>query len=393
MVRAALTIMGKDLRLRLRDRSVLLFALVVPLGLTLLFSVIFPDVEDLELTGAVLDHDRSEVSAAFTDEALAPLREAGVLELVQVADLESARAGLDAGALDAVWVLPEEFGDRVTTGGAATLEVLVQGDRPLRGEIARGVAEAYVDRLEAIGLAVATTAAAGEGEAGEAQLGEAASLAAQAPPAITLTELATEDRRLDAVSYLAAGMAAFFVFFTVTYGVTGLLEERQLETLPRILAAPVSATALHLGKTLGALLLGLVSMTVLAVASHLLLGADWGPPGGVAVLVVAIVVTALGIMALVGSFARTAEQAGNLQAIVAIVLGMSGGVFFPLPIDEGILRVVTLASPHAWFLRGLGDLVGTGEIRAVLPATGALLTIGAVAAALAVLRIRRSPTW
>jgi ABC-2 type transport system permease protein len=132
---------------------------------------------------------------------------------------------------------------------------------------------------------------------------------------------------------------------------------------------------------------------VLWVASRVLLGAEWGRPLGVAVMLVAIVMAALGLMALVGSFARTAEQAGNLQAIVAIVLGMLGGVFFPLPLDEGVLRLVTLISPHAWFLRGLGDLVGTGGLRSVLPAAGALVLFGVVTAVPAVVRLRRIPTW
>jgi ABC-2 type transport system permease protein len=392
MLSAALTILGKDLRLRLRDRSVLLFAVVVPLGLTALFSAIFPETDDLSLTAAVVDLDGSDIAAGLAQQALPELAEAGMLDLVEVDGREAAVAGLEAGDLDAAWVLPEGFGEAVAGGEAATVEVLVNPDRALRGEVARSVAEGYADRLDAVTLAVATTAVAGGG-LGEAELAEAAQLAAETPPPVVLEELTTDDRQLDGVSYLSAGMAAFFVFFTVTFGVTGLLEERQLQTLPRLLAAPVSATALQLGKALGALILGLVSMTVLAIASRVLLGAYWGAPLGIAVLIVAIVLAALGLMALVGSFARTAEQAGNLQAIVAIVLGMLGGVFFPLPLDEGVLRLLGLISPHGWFLRGLGDLVGTGQVRSVLPAAGALLVFGAVAAAPAVVRMRRIPTW
>jgi ABC-2 type transport system permease protein len=392
MLATALTILGKDLRLRVRDRSVLLFALVVPLGLTALFSAIFPETEELRLSAAVVDLDGSDIATGFSDQALAGLVDSGMLELVRLDDREDAVAALDDGGLDAAWVVPEGFGDAVSSAQEASLEVLVNPDRALSAEVARSIAEGYADRLEAVTLAVATTAMGG-GELGEAELAEAAQVAAETPPAVTLEQLTTEDRQLDGVSYLAAGMAAFFVFFTVTYGVTGMLEERQLQTLPRLLAAPVSPGAVQLGKVLGALVLGLTSMVVLAVASRLLLGAEWGRPLGVAVMIVAIVVAALGLMALVGSFARTAEQAGNLQAIVAIVLGMLGGVFFPLPIDEGALRLVTLLSPHAWFLRGLGDLVGTGELISVLPAAGALLLFGVVTAAPAVVRLRRLPTW
>jgi ABC-2 type transport system permease protein len=393
MLHAAWTILGKDLRLRVRDRSVLLFALVVPLGLTVLFSLVFPDTEDLQLTAAVLDMDGSDVTDGFTGQALPELVDAGVVTLVEVEDVDEATSALEAGDLDAAWVLPEGFGQAVTSAQPARLRVLVNPDRPLLGEIARSIAEGYADRLDAVGLAVATTVVAGGGDLDDAEIARAAQVAADTPPPVTLQELQTENRQLSSISHLAAGMAAFFVFFTVSFGVAGMLEERQLQTLPRLLASPLTPGAVQLGKTLGALVLGLVSMTVLALASVLVLGADWGPPAGVAVLIVGIVVAATGVMALVGSFARTAEQAGNFQAIVAIVLGMLGGVFFPLPVDEGLLRVVTLLSPHAWFLRGLGDLVGSGQVRAVLPAAAALVVFGVAAAVPAVVRLRRVPTW
>jgi ABC-2 type transport system permease protein len=392
MSHAVLTIFAKDLRLRLRDRSVFLFAFVVPLGLTLLFSSIFPETEDIELVAAVIDLDGSDVSAGLADQALPQLEETGLLDLAEVDDREAAVAAMRAGDLDAAWILPDGFGAAVTAGEGAEIELLVNPDRPLLGEVARSVAEGYADRLDAVTLAVATTVVAGGGELEEGQVAEAAELAAATPPPVTLRELEAPDRQLSAISYLAAGMAAFFVFFTVTYGVAGMLEERDLQTLPRLLASPVSPMAVPLGKALGALVLGLVSMTVLAVASSLLLGAWWGPAGGVAVLIVALVLAALGVMALVGSFARTAEQAGNLQAIVAIVIGMLGGVFFPLPVDEGVLRLLTLLSPHAWFLRGLGDLVGTREIASVLPAAGALVLFGVVTAVPAALRLKRVPS-
>jgi ABC-2 type transport system permease protein len=392
-VRPAITILLKDLRLRVRDRSVLLFAFVVPLGLTVLFSGIFPDLEELQVVGAVVDEDGGEVAEGFTGGVLPALVADGVVVLEDATDRDAAREGLDRGDLDAVWVIPAGFGDAVEGGAAAELEVLVNPDRVLSGEVARGIATAYTTRLQGVTLAVATATFAAGGELAPAQLQEVIDRAASAAPAATLTGLETADRQLDPMSYLAAGMAAFFVFFTVTYGVTGMLEEQHQGTMPRLLAAPIPPWSTQVGKALGAAVLGLASLTVLAVASALVLGAYWGPPAGVAVLIVALVVAAVGLMALVGSFAHTAEQAGNAQAIAAIVLGMAGGVFFPLPYDSLLLRVAAVASPHAWFLRGLGDAAGTGEWSAALPAAAAIAAFGLVAAAPAAWLLRRRYRW
>lgn len=387
-MRAAVTILAKDLRLRLRDRSVYLFAIVVPLGLTFVFSLLFPDAEAFQLRAAVVDLDGGEVASGFTDGVVPALVDADVLDLHTVDDEEAARAAIDDGDISAAWIIPAGFSDAVTSGRSATIQVLVNPDRALSAEVARGVAAGYATAVERAALAVATTAVAQGGEGlTPGQLEEVAALAAESPPGIAVDDLVAADRRLDAVSYLAAGMAVFFLFFIVQYGVTGLLEERKQGTLPRLLAAPIGVSAVHLGKALGAFVVGIVSMTVLAVGSRVLMGADWGHPVGVAILIVAGVFAALGVMALVGSFARTAEQAGNLQSVVALVLGLLGGVFFP--VGGGLLGQLTLLSPHGWFLRGLGDLVGTGEVAAVLPAAAALVAFGVVAAVPGALRLRR----
>jgi ABC-2 type transport system permease protein len=393
--RAALVILGKDLRLRLRDRSVLLYAFVVPLGLIVLFSSILPEPEELSLSAAVVDADGGEVARGFVDGVLPALVEAGTLELVEVADEAAARRAVTAGELDAAWVLPVGFSEDVGAGRPSELVVVVAAGRFLPGEIARGVAEAYATQVRQVGLAVATTATVSRAAPGPQDIPPAAQIAATTPPVLQLENEASSagGGLLDPTSYLAAGMAAFFVFFVVQFGITGLLEERQQGTMPRLLAAPIPPAAIQLGKISGAFVLGLVSMTVLAIASSLLLGADWGPAPGVAVLVVALVLAAMGVLALVGTFARTAEQAGNLQAVVGIVLGLLGGVFFPVPGDAELLRTASLISPHGWFLRGIAELRASGDWMVVWPAAGAIVAFGLVTALPAALRQRRASTW
>ncbi len=389
-MRAALTILGKDLRLRSRDRSMLLFAVVVPLGLTVLFSFVFPDTEDLELTAGVVDEDGGEVASAFVDGVLPALVDDGLLTLVDVDDAKDARRQVEDGELDATWIVPEGFSGAVAAGETAELEVLVAAGAGIAGEVARGVADGFVTELEQITLAVAVDAQARGGAPSPERIEALAAASQQRSDVIAVEDLVTggEDQ-LDNISYLAAGMASFFVFFVVGTGVIGMLEERSQGTMPRLLAAPIPPGAIQLGKSLGSLIVGLASMAVLAVASSLLLGADWGHPAGVAMLISALVLAAMGVMALVGTFARTVEQAENFQSIVAIILGLFGGAFFPIPGEGWLIEVATAASPHGWFLQGLSELVASGELAAVLPATVAILVVAVVTAVPAVVLQRR----
>jgi ABC-2 type transport system permease protein len=177
---------------------------------------------------------------------------------------------------------------------------------------------------------------------------------------------------------MAAGMAMFFLFFTVQFGITGLLEERSLGTLPRLLAAPVPPLTVLAGKLLTSILVGLASMVTLVFATTLLLGARWGDPWGVALLVVAGVLAATGIMALAAAPARAPEQAQQWQTVIAITLGALGGAFFPTAQAGGLVAALGLISPHQWFLRGLAELSGGAGASAVLPFAGVLLLFAVV---------------
>jgi ABC-2 type transport system permease protein len=121
--------------------------------------------------------------------------------------------------------------------------------------------------------------------------------------------------------------------------------------------------------------LGIMGLTVLAVVSSLFLGADWGDPLAAAVLIVAVVLASVSIVTLVVGIARTTEQANMVGSIIALVMGLLGGSFFP--INRGFLTRLSVLTPHHWFLRGLGD-GQAGGVGDVLGSVAALLAFAVV---------------
>ncbi|HRN17744.1 MAG TPA: ABC transporter permease [Trueperaceae bacterium] len=202
---------------------------------------------------------------------------------------------------------------------------------------------------------------------------------ATAPQPVQLVQRPTSARQLDMVTYYAAGMAVFFVFFIVQMGVAGLLDEEKDGTMTRLLVAPIERRSIIGGKVLGSIVIGVLSLLVLWGASTAIMGAKWGQPVGVLLLIVSVVAAAAGVLMAVAGVARSAEAAGNMQAIVAVVLGALGGVFVPLPEGGGVLSYLSRLSPHYWFLRGLGDLAGTGSPAGVLIDVAAILAFAALA--------------
>jgi ABC-2 type transport system permease protein len=380
-MRAALAIVAKDLRQRIRDRSALLIAVVVPLALASIFGLTLRDVTsgDVTFDYAVVDRDRGRVAQSFRQ----VLREAEREGFVRVREARSegeARALARDGDVSAAFVLPVGLTRAVATGARAEVEVVGNVDAPIGSLVARSLADGFVGEVNAVRIAVA---AAGGGRG----LAERAS--STMPRPVRLEDVTTERKELDATTFYAAGMAVFFLFFTVQFGVASLFDERRDGTLARLLAAPVPRRAIVAAKATTSIVLGLASMTVLVVATSLLLGAEWGNPLGVALLVLAGVLAATAVTTLVATFARTQEQAGTWLSIVALVLGMLGGSFFPVAQAGGALALLSRGTPHAWFLEGLAQLSGGAGPAAVLPAVGAILVFAAAAGALAYARSGR----
>ena len=393
-MRSALVIAAKDLRQRARDRSVYVFAIAAPLGLAAIFGFVFNPISDADFTAtfAVANIDQGPLAAPLVDDVLGGLAEDGNVKLVQATSAEEAtrlvegdgeRADLD---VDAAIIIPAEFSARVQTGQPAELRVVQNVNASLASTLALAIVQEYARQLDYVQGAVTTV-----GSLDPARLADAAAIAQRASATsnpVSVRDVSATVKQLDNTTFYTAGLASFFLFFTVQFGVNSLLEERHAGTLSRLLAAPLPKWSIVLGKAITAFGLGLVSMLILIVATSFILGADWGNPAGVALLVVAATASAIGVMAMVSALARTSEQGAVFSAIAAVVLGILGGTFFPINQAGGVLAGLRYATPHAWFLQGLGDLAG-GSIGDTLPAVVALLAFTAVTSGIAVTLLRR----
>jgi ABC-2 type transport system permease protein len=381
-MRTALLIARKDLRQRFRDRSVFLIALVVPLALASIFGLIFHDAAggiSCDCTFALVDQDRGAAAQAFETQALQPLERKGLITVTREPSLAAGRHAADTGAVGATFVLPAGLTRAVTAGRAATILVVGNADSPITVQVGQAIARSYASRADTVRIAQTLV-----GSASQAQL----QAVARAEP-IAIADVSTASRQLDIGTFYSAGMAVFFLFFTVQYGISSILDEGRTGTLARLLAAPIPRGSVLVGKLVTSVGLGVISMAVLALTTRFLLGAHWGNPLAVAILIVCGVLAATAVMSVVATVARSVDEAQTLQSVVALVLGMLGGTFFPVAQAGGVVAILSKATPQAWFLRGIQDLAGGEGVHVVLGPALAILAIGAVAAAVATLRAHR----
>ena len=392
---AAWTIARKDLKQRLRDRSAYIIGIVAPLGLALVFGFVLSPLSGFEFnaTYAVADLDGGPVSRIFVDNVLA---NAEGIEVIEVASAAEAEALVDTevtplgGAdntdtADAAIIFPVGFSDDVQSERPVTIQVIGNQGSETDAGIAVALVEGYASQLTSVRVAVATVENLVGGEVDRLATGVEV---LQTPNPVTLRDDTASTKQLDGVTFYAAGMAIFFLFFTVQSGITGLLEERRTGTLARLLSSPITRSSVLAGKMLSSFVVGLVSMVVLFVATTFAIDADWGPPIGVGLLILAAIVAALGIVSLLAGFARSAEQAAATGSMVGMVLGFLGGTFFDVSAAGGILATLRFATPHGWFMQGLADL-RSDDLSVIVVPVLAMVAFGVVTGAIGVARLRK----
>jgi len=236
-MQAAWLICAKDLRARLRDRSAVLIGVVVPLGLAFIFNSIFSGVSGASdvISLGVVNADHGAVSQQFTGQVLPAVGRSGLIAIHPEPTVAQARALAAKGTLAAVIVIPAGFSARVQANRPASMQVIGNVDAPISTEVARSITESFAADLNRIRLSVATVAA-GTTPLSPAQIQALAARAAAAAAPVAVSDVSARTKELDQKSFFAAGMAVFFLFFTVQFGVTSLLEERNDGTLARLLA-------------------------------------------------------------------------------------------------------------------------------------------------------------
>lgn len=384
MIRAAFIIAGKDLRQRLRDRSVWIFAVLVPLGLAFILNLTLGPVTEqgFQTTWIVYDADGGAVADGFVQ--LLESRLGDTADIQEASSVSEARAAVEDDSVSAAFLIPEGFSNAVETSQPAEITVVGNPDQQIGADVAVAVATGFTEEINAVQISVGTVAALG-GSPGEATIAAARD---ESSP-IVLGGSQEEGAGFDFATFYAIGIAVFFLFFTVQFGILSLIDEREEGTMPRLLAAPIPRASITLGKLFVSFLVGFASTVVLWVATSLLMGADWGDIIAVTILIAVGVAAAMGITAAVAAFARTTDQAASVTAFIVVIFGMLGGTFFPVTRVSGVLSFVSRITPHFWLMEGLQHTSAGDDASQILPQAGAVLLFAVVLLGLGLIGARR----
>lgn len=179
------------------------------------------------------------------------------------------------------------------------------------------------------------------------------------------------------------GYTVMFIYFLIGTVVASIQLERNAGMLRRLMVTPLRRSALLGGKTLAALVVGVLQVATMFAIGHFIFGLDLGNDlPALFVLTAAVVLSAVAIGLAAAAF--HIERGINMVVIISALLA---GCAFPVDWLLPVLRTINVIFPQTWAMQGYQDLItrGLGFV-AVLPEIAVLLGFVVVFFGLAVWR-------
>jgi ABC-2 type transport system permease protein len=381
-VRKALEIGRVNLIRQFRDRGDLFFVLVLPILIIVALGLQFGGSTAARV-GVVVPAGDADAAALVeilkADDARLDVRPVG--------DEATLRSKVEHGELEAGLVIPDGFAEALRGSGTAELRYL--GTTSALAQGLRAPIDAAAARVAAIAFAARLAQAEGLASWDQARSAAEAGYGSVPGVAVTVSRIG-EPGSFDGFTQFTFGASTQLVMFTFLTSLTASLRlvlTRRLGVSRRMVSTPTSPATIIAGEAIGRF--GVAVFIV--VVSALLFGVAWGDPVAAAAIILVFALVSAGAAMLLGSMARTADQASSLGVFLGLALGALGGCMIPLQIMPATMQSIARLIPHSWALTGLQSLIAEGGgIASVATNLAVLAGFAVVLLALASWRLRRA---
>jgi ABC-type multidrug transport system permease subunit len=326
-----------------RDPRLIGYVLALPIIILFLFGFALRiTVDDLRV--AVHDQSRSFFSLSLKDR----LRSEGNMRVEEVDSDEAITAMLQDGRAHLGLIIPADFSERVTDGKQTTFTLLVDGTMPT------------VALAALYGAKVLTTPEATK----SLILDDPDSTAAPPRPApVKIAEKVLFNPKMrDSDFFLPGTIGIVLMLVSLTVTTTGLVREKEQQTIEQLWATPLTRLALIGGKILPCGIIAAFDAALCIALSLLVFGLPiHGSVAAVIALNGAFILALLALGTFISAISETQLQASFLNIFIFIISLCMSGFIFPIESMPRALQPVAWALPMTYFLEGMRDLMLKGS--------------------------------
>jgi ABC-2 type transport system permease protein len=332
----------KETRQVLRDPSSIAIGIVFPLMMILLFGFGL-SLDVTKVSVAIVDHDASADSAGL----IAAFRLSPYFQLWAARSMADARARVLDRTVDGIVQIPSDFSRR-WHGGAAEIQILVDGTDANQARIMQGYAQGPVALWSAAQQGPGTSVSAG--------------------PAIVVSRIWFNEAN-DSHYFIIPGLIVLVM--TIIGGfLTAMVVAREWErgTLEALFVTPMRAGEFLISKFVPYFGLGMIGFVLCLLAGQFLFHVPIR--GSLSLLCLAsmvYLVVALGIGLLVSTLVKSQFLASQLAMLLTFLPAMMlSGFLYDLRSMPGIIRAITYALPARYAVALLQTLYLAGNVGSVI---------------------------
>jgi len=321
----------KDIKYFFRERGTLFWTMAFPILIMLLFTAIFGREIPFNANIGVVNNDNQPT---LSQGLISVFNSTGLFTIKNFTTQTDALKELNATAVRAVIIIPQNFSQDLMAFGHATVSLVVDGTNP---DTAQLISSAFKTSVVAYYKAV-----------------------------LNYTEPITVDEETSFVGQkvgykenLVPGMLCYPLLFSSMVVSTGaIVYERERGTLKKIRASPIRPINVLIGKTIAALFQTAITIFIMAVLAVTLLAPalNWN----VQLLTLIMFLGSMNGIALgliISCIGRAPQEASNAATTIAIVLQFFIGMYFPIEYLPTYLQQIGKVIPMTYAAQALRDIM------------------------------------
>jgi ABC-2 type transport system permease protein len=323
-----------------RDRATIYMVFIFPLMMLVLYGFgIRYDVRSVPLT--VYDQDMSHESRQYIER----FSESPYFHVQFTEDYAGVQQNIDRGEARIGIVVPPDFGERLTSNRATSVQVIVDGADNNTATIALGYVSSITREYSA-----------------NIMMTQMDTLLRRLN--LTISPIQVEPRvwfnpDLESVQFIVPGIIAVIMMIigTVLTAVT-IVKEKEQGTIEQIISSPIRRYELMLGKVIPYAALAYIDFLLVLLFSRLIFGVEI--KGSLSLLLVVAFFYLLGVLGM-GVLVSTMTNTQISAMLTAIILSMLpsillSGFIFPIRQMPAVIQAITIVVPARYFIEILRDI-------------------------------------
>lgn len=308
-----------DIKRLFRDKVAIFFTFIFPLIFLLIFGSIFSGDNNISFNIAVLNESNSQFAKNFSDK----LKENDIFTIKQeITNMDLAKEELNQGTIDAVIILPKDFG-----------EVGQQGFPTGQAKVV------YDQSSEQAGQALASIL--------ETTFADINKEFVKTVVPFTVVSESTATQGLTAFDYTFAGLLGFTLLSLGIFGPTSVFPRlKQRGVLRRYHTTTLKVWQYFTGNVISNGFTGILAVALMFIVAMVVFDLNMkGNYFGLLAMIILGATLMFGIGLAIGGWAKNENQAAPLAQLVALPMMFLSGVFFPTFLMPEFLQTLTKVLP------------------------------------------------